>query len=79
MFACTRLLDGLFKQPSAGFNPEFELCAGVQFFENLTKSVEENRMNVQPRASKKDKIVKKKTKSGEVFYVKMTTDSLGNM
>ena len=69
----------MFKQPSAGFNPEFELCAGVQFFENVTKSVEENRMNVQPRASKKDKIVKKKTKSGEVFYVKMTTDSLGNM
>ena len=75
------MLAGKFKHPSAPFNPELELCAGHQLWENATKPSRSlsNRMNYEfePVGKEKTKILKKRTKSGEIFFIEITTNKKG--
>merc|ERR1712142_388587 len=77
---CSRLLAGKFKHPSAPFNPKLELCAGSQLFQNETKKVANKlaESELGPGPGIQEKIVKTRTKSGEIFYMKITSDSKGN-
>ena len=77
----SRLLAGKFRQPSAPFNPELELCAGHQLWENSTdpaRSLSNRiRYEFEPVVKERTKILKKVTKSGEIFYIEITRDRQG--
>ena len=75
-----RLLDGIFKLPSAAFNPKFELCAGHQLFENMTEKTKNPFRNAKnSRIPPKVRILKKQTENGDIFYIKLKTDWKGNV
>jgi hypothetical protein len=75
-----RLLYGIFKLPSAAFNPKFEFCAGHQLFENMAEKTKSLFRNAKKsRIPPKVKILKKQTENGETFYIKLKTDWKGNV